>query len=216
MAETQVKVKEEEKKQDVKKVEAEEKFVKTLQQIRDVIKSSGTKHDFKENNIQSGTSFFGPERIRLLKVVKTRSGFTIEFNVEVPKVDGLKVLTPEQAKAKHMGTCRWIYSGSDEKVIKQLVTEAVKNFEPVAKMSRKADNKKEEQKKGTAEAKAEQKREVEKPSKVKNYTLPKEELDKIKTKPEQGAVKEEQKQKTEAKNNIKDFFKVPDKPSVKK
>lgn len=160
---------------------AQELYTKTLSKIRDAIKAANSKHKFTENDTASGQSIFGPERTRLLKLVKTRTGFILELNVEVKPVEGLKVLTPEEAKQKHMGTCRWIYTGSDEKVIKNLVMEAVNNFIPVPKQSIGTKKTEKAVEKAAEKGKTDPVKNEEKSSEVKTYRLSQEELDKIKT-----------------------------------
>lgn len=119
----------------------EEIYEKTLSQIRDLVKEG----QFVEKKNASGHSFFGPSKTRLLKLVKIKSGHKLEFNVEVPTADEMQVLTLEQAKEKHMGTCRWIYNGKDERMIEKLVKHAVKNFKPIEKVPKK-NNKQQENK----------------------------------------------------------------------
>jgi hypothetical protein len=44
--------------------------------------------------------------------------------VPVTKVDGLTILTKEEAKVKKMGTCQWIYKGRGLDAAMNLVKEA--------------------------------------------------------------------------------------------
>ncbi|MBZ4649238.1 hypothetical protein [Thermosipho sp. (in: thermotogales)] len=97
-----------------------EKILKLIDNSEDI--------KFIEVKNKSGSSIFDSNKIRLLKVVKTKSGYKIEFNVHVSSVEGMKILTDEEAKEKHMGTAKWIYSGNDFKVIEKLVLEAIENY----------------------------------------------------------------------------------------
>jgi hypothetical protein len=101
-------------------------YHKTLSEIRKLIPQG----KFMEKENKSGITFFGDNKTRLLKMVETKKGLRIEFNVPVPKVDGLQTLSEEDAKEKHMGTCRWIYTGDNVEDVKKLVKEALTGFEP--------------------------------------------------------------------------------------
>ena len=50
--------------------------------------------------------------------------FEVEFNVPVPKIEGVITLTEKEAKEKKMGTCRWIYKGDSINNILELVEKA--------------------------------------------------------------------------------------------
>lgn len=120
---------------------AEEAYNNVLEEIRKMVNEfNGTK--FEEVKNTSGSSFFGPVKTRLLKVVKTKSGYKIEFNFEVGPDENLRVLTPEEAKAKHMGTARWIYYGNDINVIRKLVRQALEKFKPASFEGRRGRKKK--------------------------------------------------------------------------
>lgn len=131
-----------------KKNLGEEKYDAALKMIKDSVKViKDVAFVEKENN--SGSSFFGPGRTRLLKLVKIKTGYKLELNVEVKKVENLTVLTEKEAKEKHMGSCRWLYSGTDDKVTKALVDEAIKGFIKTIKdkeAKSKTEEKKQEQK----------------------------------------------------------------------
>lgn len=125
--------------------EKPELFAAVLEEIRKIIPSN---FSAKEN--KSGVTWFGPNRTRLLKVVETKKGIRIEFNVEVDShVPGMVTYTPEEAKEKHMGTCRWVYSGGDIEVVKKLVKQAVEGFQP----KKRSDSKEEKDKAKEAEQK---------------------------------------------------------------
>lgn len=82
---------------------------------------------FKPKYNKSGVTFFGA-RGRILKLVNTRSYLHVEFNVPVTNVDGLTVLTREEAREKKMGTCQWIYKGDSLITVLELVDEAVGKY----------------------------------------------------------------------------------------
>lgn len=75
----------------------------------------------------SGITFFGPKG-RILKMVNNGRWLYIEFNVDVPKVDGLTILTEIEAKEKHMGTCRWIYKGNSLDQVLYLIEQALEKY----------------------------------------------------------------------------------------
>lgn len=79
----------------------------------------------KEN--LSGITFWGSKG-RIIKVVKTMKSATVEFNVPVVKVPGLIILSDKEARGKSMGTCRWIYKGTDLDIIEKLIRESLNNY----------------------------------------------------------------------------------------
>lgn len=100
----------------------------------------GSKFQVKEAG--SGNSIFdlgGGRGTRLLKLVQSKKGLRVEFNVksvedalkEVPANDKI-TYTEQEAKDKHMGTCQWIYTGSDLNVLRKLVEAALAGFQPKA------------------------------------------------------------------------------------
>lgn len=133
-------------------------FVNILEEIRKIIPK-----EFSEKENKSGVTWFGPKRTRLLKVVETKKGIRIEFNVEVDSnVPGMITYTKEEAKEKHMGTCRWIYTGGDMELVKKLVKQAVERFEPKKRADSKEEKDKEEMRaKKEAEVKKEELKKVE-------------------------------------------------------
>lgn len=72
---------------------------------------------------RTGVTFFEGLN-RILKLVNAVNLLKIEFNVPVTKVEGLTVLTKEEAKANKMGTCQWIYQGKSLDTAMNLVQEA--------------------------------------------------------------------------------------------
>jgi hypothetical protein len=104
---------------------------------------------FREGTAGSGLSIFdksGGRGTRLLKVVESKKGLRVEFNVEAvePKIKELApndsiIYTVKEAKDKHMGTCRWIYTGTDLKVLKELVSASVAGFAPKVKEEKKEE-----------------------------------------------------------------------------
>lgn len=145
-----------------------ELFGNILSEIRSIVPK-----DFTEKENKSGVTWFGPSRTRLLKVIETKKGLRIEFNVEVDsKVTGMICYTKDEAKAKHMGTCQWVYSGSDVDTVKALVSQAIKGFEPKKRADSKEEKDKEEMK-GKSSKDNKQ---------VANEKLPEKELEKLKGK----------------------------------
>lgn len=79
----------------------------------------------KEN--KSGVTFFGSKgRILMVKTNKTFAH--IEFNAPVMPVPGVNILSEKESREKSMGTCRWIYKGTDLKTVEQLIREAKDNY----------------------------------------------------------------------------------------
>lgn len=115
-------------------VKHNELFMKTMEEIKNIIPK-----DFQTKENKSGVTWFGASRTRLLKMVETKRGLRVEFNTPVSKVDGLIELSVEEAKAKHMGTCRWIYTGADTETVKKLVQEAITKFQPKQRADAKAE-----------------------------------------------------------------------------
>lgn len=83
--------------------------------------------DFGPIYNKSGVTIYGGVN-RILKLVNAVNYLKIEFNVPVTRVDGLTVLTKEEAKAKTMGTCQWIYKGESLDTAMNLVKEAKEKF----------------------------------------------------------------------------------------
>lgn len=81
--------------------------------------------EFKPKYNKTGVTFFG-RRGRILKLVNTRSYLHVEFNVPVIYVDGLMVLTKEEAREKKMGTCQWIFKGDSLMTVLKFVNEAIR------------------------------------------------------------------------------------------
>lgn len=74
--------------------------------------------------VRDGVSFYnGSEKI--LKVLRSRNGWHLQFNVPVPECEGLTILSPEEARSKKLGKTRWIYLGSSEEDAKLIVQFAV-------------------------------------------------------------------------------------------
>ena len=62
---------------------------------------------------------------RILKVASTGK---VEFNTPMKDADNLETFTDEQAKAKHLGSCRAIFYGDDMKQLAELVGQCKKKF----------------------------------------------------------------------------------------
>ena len=84
-------------------------------------------NQFSPTYNQSGVTFFGPKG-RILKMVTNSRRLYFEFNVDVPRVEGLEVLTETEAKEKHMGSCRWIYKGNSLDQVFYLIECAVEKY----------------------------------------------------------------------------------------
>lgn len=122
--------------------------VSMYQQAIALVDQMVPKDKFRFNQATSGLSIFdngGGRGTRLLKVVESKKGLRVEFNVDVEKVLKEKApndnitFTEKQAKEKHMGTCRWIYTGNDINVLKQLITLALSGFAPKVKEEKKKE-----------------------------------------------------------------------------
>jgi len=83
--------------------------------------------DFTPEYRATGVTFYHGFN-RILKLVSATNHLKVEYNVQVPKVDDLIVLTKEEAKEKKMGTCQWIYKGRSLDMAMHLVREAKKVF----------------------------------------------------------------------------------------
>ncbi|MBS4214924.1 hypothetical protein [Neobacillus rhizophilus] len=75
----------------------------------------------------SGVTFYG-NKGRILKMVNSSKWLYFEFNVPVPTVDGLEVLTEKEAREKHMGSCRWVYKGNSLNSVQVLIKEALQKY----------------------------------------------------------------------------------------
>jgi hypothetical protein len=76
----------------------------------------------------SGVTFFGPGRRRILKLVDNSRWLKVEYNVAVPKIEGVRILTEKEARDKHMGTCQWIYIGKSLDEVLYLLDIAIENY----------------------------------------------------------------------------------------
>lgn len=76
---------------------------------------------------KSGVTFFGAKG-RILKMVNNSGWLFIEFNVPVPTVADLTVLKENEAREKHMGTCRWFYKGNSLDTVLELIGAAVEKY----------------------------------------------------------------------------------------
>lgn len=72
---------------------------------------------------KSGVTFYRGKK-RILKIVNLMNALKVELNVPVAKVDGLTILTKEEAKKKKMGTCQWVYRGKSLDTAMTLIEEA--------------------------------------------------------------------------------------------
>jgi len=126
-------------KTEIPKVEVQPKAKSIYEQALEIVQSMAPEGpQWKYNKAGSGLSVFdtgGGRGTRLLKVVNSKKGLRVEFNVASVEDRLSKVPTGErtiygekEAKDKHMGTCRWIYTGSDLTVLKELVSIALSGF----------------------------------------------------------------------------------------
>lgn len=155
--ETTNKTTEEETTEEVVQEQEIDLFVEALKVIRSTVPAD----KFSEKENKSGYTWFGESRTRLLKIVETKRGLRIEFNVPVSNVEGLTILTEQEAKEKHMGTCRWIYSGDDIETVALLIEEAIEGFEPKKRAGARVDEEVEETTEEAADESEETNEEVE-------------------------------------------------------
>jgi len=85
--------------------------------------------DVEKRDRKTGVTYvFGTKRF--MKAVSSGKVLVVELNADVNSdADGLIKYTEEEAKNKHLGTVKAIYSGGDTKVALKLIKEALKNFE---------------------------------------------------------------------------------------
>jgi hypothetical protein len=84
--------------------------------------------DFEKRDRKTGVTYV-KEGKRLLKAVSTGKSLSVEFNVEVESKDeNLTAYTEEEAKAKHLGSTRAIYTLGETDVALKLVKKAFKTF----------------------------------------------------------------------------------------
>lgn len=82
----------------------------------------------KKNNTSGITYFIGKKRI--FKITSSKRSINIEFNVELEtEDDNIKRYTEQEAKEKHLGTVRAIYSFGDLETAVVLVKEAYDLFD---------------------------------------------------------------------------------------
>ena len=83
--------------------------------------------NFEGRTNNSGITYFGTTG-RIAKVSDSKNGMKIEFNSEVSPMDGVVTLTANEASEKHMGSCRWIYTGNDINIMTGLIEECIANY----------------------------------------------------------------------------------------
>lgn len=83
------------------------------------------------NEISTGTSYFQGKN-RLLKVLKTKKGITLEVNVALPeeieKEYNLEKISAAVAYKKHLGTMKYSIKLNDDKTLNKLIKAAVEEF----------------------------------------------------------------------------------------
>jgi len=76
------------------------------------------------SQVNDGVCYYSG-REKILKVIRQRHGWHIQFNLPVPECEGLLILSQEEARAKKLGKSRWIYRGFSEQVAEELVGSAL-------------------------------------------------------------------------------------------
>lgn len=100
-----------------------------------------------ENEINTGISFFEGKK-RLVKILKSKTGLSVEVNVVLDKETeekfGLTKITRKMAHEKHLGTMQYMAKINDIKLFPEFIKKAVDAFkaEQVAeKASKEAEEK---------------------------------------------------------------------------
>lgn len=84
----------------------------------------------------TGVTFFEGKQ-RLVKVVKTKRNLKLEINLPLSKIlenklekgNGiLKRISPQEAKEKHLGTMKYLYTDTTEKEVANIVKDLLKNY----------------------------------------------------------------------------------------
>lgn len=112
-------------------------------EIKNEIERIIINHKFQAKSNGSGVTYFG-ESGRILKVIDSKKGLKIEFNSAISQMDGVTILTENEASEKHMGTCRWIYVGNDINIIAGLIEECIENYKAKPKKEKKVTKVKED------------------------------------------------------------------------
>lgn len=83
------------------------------------------------NEISTGTSYFQGKN-RLLKVLNTKKGITLEVNVvlpeEIEKEYNLEKISAAVAYKKHLGTMKYSIKLNDDKTLNKLIKATVEEF----------------------------------------------------------------------------------------
>lgn len=100
--------------------EKEKEFIQLIDKIDKVIGDG-----FEKRERKTGITYV-KERKRIFKAVSTGKALSIEFNVDIKSEDeNLKKYTEEEAKARHLGSTRAIYTLGDVDFAIKLVKEAL-------------------------------------------------------------------------------------------
>ncbi|KLU62145.1 hypothetical protein CEB3_c15080 [Peptococcaceae bacterium CEB3] len=62
---------------------------------------------------------------KVLKVVRQKKGWHLQFNVPIPERPGMVELTPEEVRRKKLGKTRWVYRGESDSDARELVLAAL-------------------------------------------------------------------------------------------
>lgn len=102
-------------------------FEITVEEVRKAV--TGSKIVEQAGN--TGTSWFQGKK-RLVKVLNSKRGLTIEINVTLPKaleeLDGMKKISAVEAHKKHLGTMKYMYKAPDTKQVSKIIKAAVTQF----------------------------------------------------------------------------------------
>jgi hypothetical protein len=80
---------------------------------------------------KTGISYFEGKK-RLVKVLKTKRGLTLEINVSLPKAleqgEGMVKISAAMAHKKHLGTMKYLYKAQDTKALGPILKAAMDQF----------------------------------------------------------------------------------------
>ncbi|AHF08514.1 hypothetical protein [Desulfitobacterium metallireducens] len=74
--------------------------------------------------VRDGVSFY-QNTDKIFKIRRRRKGWYLEFSVPVPACPDLKVLSSEEVVVRKLGRTRWIYRGTSDEDVRQLVVAAM-------------------------------------------------------------------------------------------
>lgn len=87
---------------------------------------------FVETDTKTGFSYFAGKK-RLCKLLKTKRGISIEFNVDLPEEltkdnPDFKLVSAATAHKKHLGTMKSYFRTADLKELTKVMTAAIESF----------------------------------------------------------------------------------------